>query len=109
MNIFVSISILTIKSHFLFLTAEFLISTRHRRDVGPVDDNILLMQSIQITDKFGFQPEDGTTTHGNDSGPHEKAYAGVAQDKLTCLNGYGKLDVPFRGLCEKAQSSANQS
>jgi len=77
--------------------------------VGPVDDNILLMQSIQITDKFGFQPEDGTTTHGNDSGPHEKAYAGVAQDKLTCLNGYGKFDIPFRGLCEKAQSSANQS
>ncbi|XP_016979845.1 uncharacterized protein LOC108045133 [Drosophila rhopaloa] len=73
--------------------AEFLLSTRHRRDVGPVDDNILLMQSIQITDKFGFQPEDGTTTHGNASGagPHEKAYAGVAQDKLTCLNGYGLI------------------
>ncbi|XP_020817193.1 uncharacterized protein LOC110190877 [Drosophila serrata] len=77
--------------------AEFMVSTRQRRDVGPADDNILLMQSIQITDKFGFQPEDGTTTNGsgNDSGtgsgPHEKAYAGVAQDKLTCLNGYGLI------------------
>ncbi|XP_017144978.1 uncharacterized protein LOC108157435 [Drosophila miranda] len=81
--------------------AEFMVSTRHRRDVGPVDDNILLVQSIQITDKFGFQPEDGssssttTTTNGNGndsgSGPHEKAYAGVAQDKLTCLNGYGLI------------------
>ncbi|KAH8243374.1 hypothetical protein KR032_006925 [Drosophila birchii] len=76
--------------------AEFMVSTRQRRDVGPADDNILLMQSIQITDKFGFQAEDGTTNgSGNDSGsgsgPHEKAYAGVAQDKLTCLNGYGLI------------------
>lgn len=73
-----------------------MVSTRQRRDVAPVDDNILLMQSIQITDKFGFQSEDGTSTNGNSgsgSGPHEKAYAGVAQDKLTCLNGYGKFPI----------------
>ncbi|KAH8294974.1 hypothetical protein KR018_004866 [Drosophila ironensis] len=74
--------------------AEFMVSTRQRRDVGPVDDNILLMQSIQITDKFGFPSEDGTNANGNSdsrSGPLEKAYAGVAQDKLTCLNGYGLI------------------
>lgn len=56
------------------------------------DDNILLVQSIQITDKFGFQAEDGSDAGMNvGTEPHEKAYAGVAQDKLTCLNGYGKF------------------
>lgn len=75
---------------------------RRRRDVSPTsepaaatDDNILLVQSIQITDKFGFQAEDGSDAGMNVGGggaePHEKAYAGVAQDKLTCLNGYGKF------------------
>ncbi|ALC47847.1 nyo [Drosophila busckii] len=78
--------------------AEFMVSsTRQRRDVAsaPVDDNILLVQSIQITDKFGFQPEDGSNGSDGSSGaagePHETAYAGVAQDKLTCLNGYGLI------------------
>lgn len=72
-----------------------MVSTRQRRDVGPADDNILLMQSIQITDKFGFQAEDGGSANDSNrgSGPHEKAYAGVAQDKLTCLNGYGKFQA----------------
>lgn len=93
---------------------------RQRRDVSPAsassepaaatDDNILLVQSIQITDKFGFQAEDGSDAGMNLGGgggaePHEKAYAGVAQDKLTCLNGYGM----FCSLCENAQSRANQS
>ncbi|EDV94507.1 uncharacterized protein LOC6567315 [Drosophila grimshawi] len=72
---------------------EFMVSsTRQRRDIGPAsaDDNILLVQSIQITDKFGFQAEDGSQPpHPMD--PHEKAFAGVAQDKLTCLNGYGLI------------------
>ncbi|KAH8407238.1 hypothetical protein KR222_010952 [Zaprionus bogoriensis] len=92
--------------------AEFMVSTRQRRDVSaaaatatapataaataPADDNILLVQSIQITDKFGFQAEDGSDASmnlggGGGSEPHEKAYAGVAQDKLTCLNGYGLI------------------
>lgn len=80
---------------------------RERRDVNPApaDDNILLVQSIQITDKFGFQAEDGSDAGQNAAEPHEKAYAGVPQDKLTCLNGYGK----FCSLCENAQSRANQS
>lgn len=82
---------------------------RERRDVGspsaPADDNILLVQSIQITDKFGFQAEDGSDASQSSGEPHEKAYAGVAQDKLTCLNGYGK----FGSLCENAQSRANQN
>ncbi|KAH8388537.1 hypothetical protein KR093_009162 [Drosophila rubida] len=77
---------------------EFMVSTRQRRDVSPAaaasaaatDDNILLVQSIQITDKFGFQAEDGSDLAGMNE-PHEKAYAGVAQDKLTCLNGYGLI------------------
>lgn len=91
-------------------TGEFMVSTRQqreRRDVGsaPADDNILLVQSIQITDKFGFQAEDGSDASLNSGEPHEKAYAGVAQDKLTCLNGYGK----FGSLCENAQSRANQN
>ncbi|EDW83725.1 uncharacterized protein Dwil_GK13524 [Drosophila willistoni] len=68
---------------------EFLVSTRQRRDVSPADDNILLVQSIQITDKFGFQSEDGGNASDVEARPHEKAYAGVALDKLTCLNGYG--------------------
>ncbi|KAL7729793.1 hypothetical protein ACLKA6_014657 [Drosophila palustris] len=77
--------------------AEFMVSTRQqrqRRDVSPTpaDDNILLVQSIQITDKFGFQAEDGSDLASmNAADPHEKAYAGVAQDKLTCLNGYGLI------------------
>lgn len=95
-------------------TAEFMVSTRQRqrRDVQPAagnnDDNILLVQSIQITDKFGFQAEDGSDSgmsNASGSEPHEKAYAGVAQDKLTCLNGYGKFQY---SLCENAQSRANQ-
>ncbi|XP_062127129.1 uncharacterized protein LOC133839544 [Drosophila sulfurigaster albostrigata] len=78
--------------------AEFMVSTRQRqrRDVSPTaaDDNILLVQSIQITDKFGFQAEDGSdlaNMNAMNNEPHEKAYAGVAQDKLTCLNGYGLI------------------
>ncbi|XP_068153531.1 uncharacterized protein nyo [Drosophila tropicalis] len=70
---------------------EFLVSTRQRRDVSPADDNILLVQSIQITDKFGFQSEDGGNASDVEARPHEKAYAGVALDKLTCLNGYGLI------------------
>lgn len=51
------------------------------------DDNILLVQSIQITDKFGFNQED-TDALGAD----HKLYAGIGDDALTCLNGYGKYD-----------------
>lgn len=49
---------------------------------------------------------DAGMSSASGSEPHEKAYAGVAQDKLTCLNGYGKFQC---SLCENAQSRANQS
>ncbi|XP_039948577.1 uncharacterized protein LOC120766893 [Bactrocera tryoni] len=84
--------------------AEFLLSTiahaqREKRDVNgnsknnnnvsdnkkpAADDNILLVQSIQITDKFGFNQEDADAL-----GADHKLYAG--DDALTCLNGYGLI------------------
>lgn len=98
-----------------------MVSTRQRRDVNPTatpaDDNILLVQSIQITDKFGFQADDASDLASslNSADPHEKAYAGVAQDKLTCLNGYGKFQFHSQylyqfqfPLCENVQSRAHQ-
>ncbi|XP_030370990.1 uncharacterized protein LOC115621471 [Scaptodrosophila lebanonensis] len=76
--------------------AEFMVSsTRQRRDVSQQspDDNILLVQSIQITDKFGFQAEDGdgvTNAEAHDK-THTSGIGGGVQDKLTCLNGYGLI------------------
>uniref|UniRef100_A0A0K8UC22 Cuticlin-1 n=1 Tax=Bactrocera latifrons TaxID=174628 RepID=A0A0K8UC22_BACLA len=88
--------------------AEFLLSTiahaqREKRDVSgnsnsknnnnvsdnkkpAADDNILLVQSIQITDKFGFNQEDADAL-----GADHKLYAGIGDDALTCLNGYGLI------------------
>lgn len=91
----------------LAFPAEFLLSTiahaqREKRDVNgssknnnnvsenkkpATDDNILLVQSIQITDKFGFNQEDADAL-----GADHKVYAGIGDDALTCLNGYGKYD-----------------
>ncbi|XP_005177489.2 uncharacterized protein LOC101896863 [Musca domestica] len=78
--------------------AEYMVSTsafhhhgRHQRDVSQksAEDNILLVQSIQITDKFGFNQEE--TNALNSSDDHEKVYAGIAEESLTCLNGYGLI------------------
>ncbi|XP_037949968.1 uncharacterized protein LOC119681385 [Teleopsis dalmanni] len=72
--------------------AEFLVSSftdkRQKRDVShkAADDNILLVQSIQITDKFGFNQEDANAL-GADG--HEKVFTGINEETLTCLNGYG--------------------
>ncbi|XP_053952960.1 uncharacterized protein LOC128859866 [Anastrepha ludens] len=90
--------------------AEFLLSTmahaqRQQRDVSnsgtsnsdrsdnknnkpanAADDNILLVQSIQITDKFGFNQDDADAL-----GADHKVYAGIGEDALTCLNGYGLI------------------
>lgn len=63
---------------------------RQQRDVSqkPADDNILLVQSIQITDKFGFNQDDANAL--NSSEQREKIYAGISEEAFTCLNGYGK-------------------
>ncbi|XP_067616785.1 uncharacterized protein [Eurosta solidaginis] len=86
--------------------AEFLLSTfahgqREKRDVSSsshhnnnsdkkndkgADDNILLVQSIQITDKFGFNQDNADAL-----GADRKVYAGIGDDALTCLNGYGVI------------------
>ncbi|SPP81128.1 uncharacterized protein LOC117583397 [Drosophila guanche] len=75
-------------------------SERQKRDVShqpaATDENILLVQSIQITDKFAFNGADsGGSSNGNGIG------AGLATDGLaklqlelgtksdTCINGYG--------------------
>ncbi|BFF92054.1 uncharacterized protein DMAD_10195 [Drosophila madeirensis] len=75
-------------------------SERQKRDVShqpaATDENILLVQSIQITDKFAFNGADsGGGSNGNGIG------AGLATDGLaklqlelgtksdTCINGYG--------------------
>ncbi|XP_055850197.1 uncharacterized protein LOC129914815 [Episyrphus balteatus] len=71
---------------------EFTTSRRSKRDVShkPADDNILLVQSIQITDKFGFNQEDDNTF--GDADAKEKIYAAVAGDEVFgCLNGYGLI------------------
>ncbi|KAM7364243.1 uncharacterized protein ACRADG_000814 [Cochliomyia hominivorax] len=73
--------------------AEFMLSSLHRqqRDVSqkPADDKILLTESIQITDKFGFNREDANALN---SGEHrEKVYSGITEEAFTCLNGYGLI------------------
>ncbi|XP_034662942.1 uncharacterized protein LOC117897951 isoform X2 [Drosophila subobscura] len=77
-------------------------SERQKRDVShqpaATDENILLVQSIQITDKFAFNGADsGGGSNGNGNG----IGAGLATDGLaklqlelgtksdTCINGYG--------------------
>ncbi|XP_075148055.1 uncharacterized protein LOC142221994 [Haematobia irritans] len=77
--------------------AEFMVSTsrfrhgRQQRDVShkSAEDNILLVQSIQITDKFGFNQEE--TNALNSSEEHEKIFTGTTEESFTCLNGYGLI------------------
>lgn len=89
---------------YFLISAEFLISSsafhhsRQQRDVSQksADDNILLVQSIQITDKFGFNQEE--TNALNSSEDHEKVYAGITEESFTCLNGYGKFQKYTKNL-----------
>ena len=79
--------------YVFLLTEEILVSTqqqRQKRDVShkPSDDNILLVQSIQITDKFGFQQQQDNDALNVDTS--NKIYAGIADESLNCLNGYGE-------------------
>ncbi|XP_059218866.1 uncharacterized protein LOC106085376 [Stomoxys calcitrans] len=82
---------------FALLSAEFMISSsafrhgRKQRDVSQKssEDNILLVQSIQITDKFGFNQEE--TNALNSSEEHEKIFTGTTEESFTCLNGYGLI------------------
>ncbi|XP_037808095.1 uncharacterized protein LOC119601322 [Lucilia sericata] len=75
--------------------AEFLLSSSHlhrqQRDVSqkPADDKILLTESIQITDKFGFNREDANAL--NSAETREKVYSGITEEAITCLNGYGLI------------------
>lgn len=73
--------------------------SRWRRDVGsngktpmPQDD-MLLEQSIQITDKFGFDHDDSKTAN-TDYHQTEKIF--TSSELFGCLNGYGKV---FEELC----------
>lgn len=91
---FVSMYVCThLYSFCLYFAAEFLLSTSHlqrqQRDVSQKpDDNILLTESIQITDKFGFNKEDANAL--NSAEQREKIYAGISEESFTCLNGYGE-------------------
>ncbi|KAH8250321.1 hypothetical protein KR026_010892 [Drosophila bipectinata] len=70
-------------------------SERQKRDVShqaASDENILLVQSIQITDKFAFNGADG----GGGGAGSESGLDGLAKLQLdlgtksdTCINGYG--------------------
>lgn len=63
---------------------------RQQRDVSPkpADDNILLVQSIQITDKFGFNQDAANSLNSTEN--REKIYTSLNDETFTCLNGYGK-------------------
>lgn len=79
----------------LFILVEFMLSALHRqqRDVSQKpDDKILLTESIQITDKFGFNREDANALNSGEH--HEKIYPGMTG--MTCLNGYGKLSKTIK-------------
>ncbi|KAI9577188.1 uncharacterized protein LOC119641829 [Glossina fuscipes] len=62
---------------------------RQQRDVSPksADDNILLVQSIQITDKFGFNQDAANSLNSTEN--REKIYTSLSDETFTCLNGYG--------------------
>jgi hypothetical protein len=65
-------------------------SVRRRRDVTNHDE-MLLVQSIQINDKFGFaskQQQDKPTTYGNSE---TVFYATPEQGQSFCVNGVGKF------------------
>lgn len=67
---------------------------RWRRDVGnnvktPIpQDDMLLEQSIQITDKFGFDHDDSKTAN-TDYHQTEKIF--TSSELFGCLNGYGRV------------------
>lgn len=55
------------------------------------DENILLVQSIQITDKFAFNGADPNNGEPRDGLAKLQLELGNKSD--TCINGYGKLSV----------------
>lgn len=55
------------------------------------DENILLVQSIQITDKFAFNGADPNNGEPRDGLAKLQLELGNKSD--TCINGYGKLPV----------------
>lgn len=103
----------TQKTYFIFIfitcysfpyTVELAIkSERQKRDVShqTTDENILLVQSIQITDKFAFNGADANNGEPRDGLAKLQLELGNKTD--TCINGYGKLSilpvVPFCLLC----------
>lgn len=68
-------------------------SARQKRDVShqTTDENILLVQSIQITDKFAFNGADPSNGEPRDGLAKLQLELGNKTD--TCINGYGKLSV----------------
>lgn len=83
---------------YLFTVELAIKSERRKRDVShqaASDENILLVQSIQITDKFAFNGADGGA--GGGGGGLEDGLAklqlelGTKSD--TCINGYGELGL----------------
>lgn len=59
------------------------------------DENILLVQSIQITDKFAFNGADPNNGEPRDGLAKLQLELGNKSD--TCINGYGKLPaLPVR-------------
>lgn len=81
---------------YLFTVELAIKSERQKRDVShqaASDENILLVQSIQITDKFAFNGADG----GGGGTGSEAGLDGLAKLQLdlgtksdTCINGYGE-------------------
>lgn len=79
----------------LLSTVELAIrSARQKRDVShqTPDENILLVQSIQITDKFAFNGADASNGEPRDGLAKLQLELGNKSD--TCINGYGKFSVP---------------
>lgn len=86
---------------------------RQQRDLSqkPSDENILLVQSIQITDKFGFNQDDSKLTNSSEN--TDKIYTTSFHDEsysFTCLNGYGKFfKIPKAKTKQKQKPKSNSN
>jgi len=81
---------------YLFTVELAIKSERQKRDVSHQaagDENLLLVQSIQITDKFAFNGADSPGGSGLEAGGLDglaKLQLDLGTKSDTCINGYGE-------------------
>lgn len=75
-------------------TNDTIANIRKRRNSETPIDNMLLVQSIQITDKFGFaqQQQAKPALVGSSSSSETIFYATPEQQQTFCVNGLGEID-----------------